>query len=126
MKFLADENFPGVALRTLHQRGIDIRVVPGGLKGTADAELLQYVKRESRVLVTMDKDFGELIFRRFHGTLGIVFFRLPDLPAPASIDRIVTILASGAEFTGRFTTVEENKIRTRVLSSIGMNENEQS
>jgi predicted nuclease of predicted toxin-antitoxin system len=57
---LADENVPLASIQQLRADGCDIEQV---LPGAADAAILQQGRRDQRVLVTFDRDFGELIFR---------------------------------------------------------------
>lgn len=60
MRFLADENFPGNAVTALQARGHDIVWIRTAAPGGKDEEILAWAVREERVLLTFDKDFGEL------------------------------------------------------------------
>ena len=60
MRFLADENFPGNAVTALQARGHDIVWIRTAAPGSKDEEILAWAVREERVLLTFDKDFGEL------------------------------------------------------------------
>jgi predicted nuclease of predicted toxin-antitoxin system len=62
MLFLADEDFPGIAVHWLRQAGPDVLWARTDLPGKADAVLLATAQAESRVILTCDKDFGELAF----------------------------------------------------------------
>ena len=61
MRFLADENFPGPAVRALEASGHDVVWVRLVAPGAADAQVLARASREARILLTFDKDFGEFI-----------------------------------------------------------------
>lgn len=63
MRFLADENFPGGAVTALQARGHDIVWVRTAAPGSIDEDVLAWATREDRVLLTFDKDFGELACR---------------------------------------------------------------
>jgi predicted nuclease of predicted toxin-antitoxin system len=58
MRFLADENFPGAA--ALRAAGSDVVWVRIAAPGSSDSEILAWAAREERILLTFDKDFGEL------------------------------------------------------------------
>ncbi len=60
MRFLADENFPGPAVTALAELGHDIIWVRTAAPGMPDREVLAWTARESRILLTFDKDFGDL------------------------------------------------------------------
>jgi predicted nuclease of predicted toxin-antitoxin system len=60
MRFLANENFPGSAVAALKAGGHDVVWVRIAAPGAADREVLTWAAREERVLLTFDKDFGEL------------------------------------------------------------------
>jgi len=62
MLFLADEDFPGIAVRWLRQAGHDVLWARTDMPGKADAALLAAAQTESCVILTCDKDFGGLAF----------------------------------------------------------------
>ena len=62
MLFLADEDFPGIGVRWLRDAGHDVIWARTHMPGKADSELLAAAQRDSRVVLTCDKDFGELAF----------------------------------------------------------------
>src|SRR5436309_2206170 len=66
MRFLANENFPGAAVKALVAAGHDVVWVRIAAPGTTDPDVLAWAGREERILLTFDKDFGELasVFRR--------------------------------------------------------------
>jgi predicted nuclease of predicted toxin-antitoxin system len=63
LRSLADENFPSAAVAALKAAGDDIAWVSLTAPGAADADVLAIAVREGRVLLTFDKDFGELAAR---------------------------------------------------------------
>jgi predicted nuclease of predicted toxin-antitoxin system len=60
MRFLAHENIPRVAVTALNAGGHDVVWVRSAAPGTPDSDVLAWASRESRILLTFDKDFGEL------------------------------------------------------------------
>ena len=63
MRFLADENFLGVAVKTLRQQGHDVVWMQTHAPGSSDVDVLAIAEAENRILLTFDRDFGELAFR---------------------------------------------------------------
>jgi predicted nuclease of predicted toxin-antitoxin system len=60
MRFLANENFPGAAVKALEALGHNVVWVRVAAPGATDPDVLAWAAREERILLTFDKDFGEL------------------------------------------------------------------
>jgi predicted nuclease of predicted toxin-antitoxin system len=60
MRFLANENFPGAAVTALEAAGHDVVWIRTAAPGAIDRDVLAWAAREERILLTFDKDFGEL------------------------------------------------------------------
>lgn len=85
MRFLANENFPGEAVAALRRGGYDVAWVRTDAPGASDQDILGRAQREKRVLVTFDKDFGELAWRAsLPAESGVVLFRIP-MPGPSRV-----------------------------------------
>jgi hypothetical protein len=71
---------------------------------------------ESRILLTFDKDFGELAWRAgLPVTCGVILFRLP-VPLPAEVGRTIAEIISGRDdWAGHFAVIEPGRIRMRLL-----------
>jgi predicted nuclease of predicted toxin-antitoxin system len=77
MKFKADENFPRQAVTTLRDAGFEVSWISEEAAGANDDEVLALCSAKKRILLTLDKDFGELAFRRrLPAECGIVLFRV--------------------------------------------------
>ena len=63
MLFLANENFPGEAVEALRREGHDVAWVRIDAPGISDEEVLKRAQIDNRVVLTFDKDFGELALR---------------------------------------------------------------
>jgi predicted nuclease of predicted toxin-antitoxin system len=63
MRILADENIPGDAVAALRECGHDVAWVRADAPGSSDIVVIARAQAENRILVTFDKDFGELAFR---------------------------------------------------------------
>lgn len=116
MRFLANENFPGDAVAALRAAGHDVVWVRTEAPGGTDTDVLATAQRETRVLLTFDKDFGELAWRRrLPAASGIVLLRIP-MPSPSSVgEALMAILSSREDWAGHFAVVERARIRMRPL-----------
>jgi predicted nuclease of predicted toxin-antitoxin system len=116
MRFLANENFPGGAVRALAAVGHDVAWVRTAAPGAKDEDVLAWAMREDRVLLTFDQDFGELAWRAgLPASCGIVLFRIP-MPAAANVGAaIVAMLARRTDWAGHFSVVQPGRIRMRPL-----------
>jgi predicted nuclease of predicted toxin-antitoxin system len=116
MRILANENFPGDAVTALRQRGHDVVWVRTDAPGSRDVEILARAQREERIVVTFDKDFGELAFRSgLPASSGIILFRI-SAPSAAHVARVaVAALASRNDWAGHFAVVEDRRIRMTPL-----------
>jgi predicted nuclease of predicted toxin-antitoxin system len=116
MLFLANENFPGEAVEALRQEGHDVAWVRIDAPGAADQEVLKRAQTEARVLLTFDKDFGELAFRTgLPATSGIILFRIP-ISSAGQVARIaVAALRSRQDWAGHFSVIEQGRIRMTAL-----------
>lgn len=77
MRLLVNENISRTVVADLRQSGHDVLSAKESLRGQSDQSLLARAVEESRVLVTQDKDFGELAWRsRLPATCGVLLFRL--------------------------------------------------
>jgi hypothetical protein len=116
MRFLADENFPGAAVAAFEAAGHDIVWVRTAIPGASDADVLMAADREDRVLLTFDKDFGELAARSaLPAGCGIILFRLPPPRSEPAARRLVIRIAARDDWGGHFSVIEPARIRMRQL-----------
>ncbi len=116
MRFLADENFPGSAVVALEAEGNDVAWVRVLAPGISDEAVMTWAVRETRILLTFDKDFGELTRNAgLPAACGVVLFRMP-MPKPDIIgSQLARLLASRTDWAGHFSVIEPGRIRMRRL-----------
>jgi len=115
MNLLANENFPRSAVEALRAAGHDVVWVRTDMTG-ADDEVLARAQVDGRVLLSFDKDFGELAFRAgLPATCGVVLFRFAPVSPEFVAERVVTTMAGSTPWVGHFAVVEETRIRLRPL-----------
>lgn len=118
MRILANENLPRVAVAALRARGHDVNWVRTSAPGASDREVLKAAITEARLLVTFDKDFGELVFREgISGSHSIVLLRI-TLTSPSQLaNAIVRAMESRTDWAGHFSVIEDDRIRMVPLPS---------
>jgi predicted nuclease of predicted toxin-antitoxin system len=118
MRFLANENFPGDAVSALQARGHDVVWVRTSAPGSSDIEVLNYAQREDRILITFDKDFGELAFRSgLPSSSGIILFRIATRSAAYVAKVAIAALESRSNWAGAFSVINDDRIRMTPLPS---------
>jgi len=116
MKLLANENFPGEAVRVMRQRGHDVLWIRETHAGIPDTSVLAIAVSQGRVLPTFDKDFGELAFKsRLPASVGIILFRIRKQSPEIIARRTADILAGRTDWSGQFSVVEDDRIRMTAL-----------
>ncbi len=118
MRFLVDECTGPAVARWLQGQGHDVFSVYEAARGMADDDVLAKAFREGWILITNDKDFGEMVFRQHRPHHGIVFLRLDDERAASKIDAVRRVLATYAEdLPGAFVVVTEQQVRFAAIQS---------
>lgn len=111
-RYLANENFPAVMVRQLRRQGHDVLHAAETLVSAPDNEVLQAALSQDRVLLTFDRDFGELVFRyRKPPAPGIVLFRLGSLPPEALLNFLQAFFSSQPTLRGYFTVASPGHFR---------------
>ncbi len=112
-RFLADENFPRALARILRASGYDLAHVHDFMAGADDPAVAAEAASRGAILLTFDRDFGELTFHRRLASAGIVLFRLGRQPADVIFSHVQAFLASQPSLRGYFTVVTVNQVRQR-------------
>jgi predicted nuclease of predicted toxin-antitoxin system len=116
MRFLANENFPGATVSALVAAGHDVVWIRTAAPGIADSDVLAWAAREGRILLTFDKDFGELATRAvMPPACGVILLRVP-MPKPRDVgQRLANIITGRDDWAGYFSVIEPGRIRMRPL-----------
>jgi len=114
MKFLVDESCEYPLVSFLRNLGFDILSVAEEFPSLEDKEVLKVAIKEKRIIITNDKDFGELIFYQKKKPQGVILFRLKEENARSKIKRLETILKRfKKKLKDRFVVVTPTKVRFR-------------
>jgi len=117
MRFLADESCDGAVIRAVRDAGHDVSSVRDTMRGATDRSVLEAALRERRLLLTEDKDFGELVFARGAPSLGVLLLRYPQAARLRLARKVVGLVAiRGAELVGTFVVIGPSRTRIRRIS----------
>jgi predicted nuclease of predicted toxin-antitoxin system len=117
MKFFADENIARAIVIWLRNKGYDVAFTAEIQPGAPDADWLREAQGGERVIITSDKDFGELIFRDHLNSHGVILLRMEELTIAERIERLQSVWSViEANPAGKFIVITEHKIRVRPLA----------
>jgi predicted nuclease of predicted toxin-antitoxin system len=114
---LADENFSLASVARLRSDGFDVVAISELAPGMPDVDVLRIACEQNRVLITFDRDFGELIYRDLAPVPpGVIYLRIaassPEEPAKVVADLLGD---ASVEILGRFSVVTGDGVRQRAL-----------
>ena len=116
MRWLADECVDAALVRHLRAGGHDVIYAAEVAAGTTDAQILRRANDEHRLLLTEDKDFGELVFRLRMTVPGLVLMRIPPERYLVKWTRLdAAVQRFGQRLFGRYVVIEEARLRSRPL-----------
>jgi len=114
MKFLVDECTGTSVVACLRDEGHDAVAVVEVMPEADDDEILARAVSEGRIVVTNDKDFGELVYRSGWEHRGVVLLRLRDERAENKVRMMKVALAQvGERLRNHYVVVTEAGIRVR-------------
>ena len=117
MRLLANENISATVVRGLRREGHDVLSAKESMRSEPDKELLARAQAEGRILVTHDKDFGELVYRCGRATHGVLLIRLAGLSPAAKAELVSAVVRDrGGEMVRAFSVVSPGQVRVRRLT----------
>lgn len=115
MKFLANENFPFPSINLLKQAGYIVESVSDEYSGISDFQVIEKANAGGLIILTFDKDYGEIVFR--HGLEkppAIIFFRFKGENPETAGELLITLLRNKDLLVeNRFTVIEKDGLRQR-------------
>jgi len=114
LRLLLDENIGIRVYEELRRRGFNVQSIMLKRRGAEDVEIIGVAKAHSKVIVTMDKDFGYLAISQ--NPPGLILLRLRDPRIPNRLRAILRALELGKKLYGYITIVTETVIRRRPLN----------
>lgn len=116
MIFLADEGVDGPIVYLLRDNGYDVTYVAELAEGIDDEAVLKMAEEDKRILITRDKDFGELVYRLQKLHSGIILTRLSGIDAETKAKMVLKVIEEYSEdLYGSFTVIQPGIVRIRLL-----------
>ncbi|MGE5340952.1 MAG: DUF5615 family PIN-like protein [Candidatus Omnitrophota bacterium] len=113
-KFLADECFSFLLTATLRDRGYDVLWVGEINPGIDDTEVFEISRKDGRIILTEDKDFGELAIRFGHKAKGIILLRIDPEKIELRERMILELFKNFPDkLEGHLITIDDEKFRFR-------------
>jgi predicted nuclease of predicted toxin-antitoxin system len=118
MRLLVNENVSAGVIQALREHGHDILSAKESMRSKADEVILAQAQTEQRLVVTHDKDFGELAFRvGLPSGSGIILLRLTGTNSDDDNRRAIQAIESRKDWAGHFSVATDDRIRMRPLIS---------
>ncbi len=116
LSLLADENIDQRLVSSLRLAGISVYSVAELSPGITDEEVMKLSENLGALILTDDKDFGEIVFRKQRSCPGIVLLRLIGVDYSHKADQVIQVIDKcGSEMTGKFVVITEETVRMRKL-----------
>lgn len=112
MQILADESCARPTIESLRAAGHDVVSIAEIAAGSSDEDVLARAHAERRILITEDRDFGELIYAKGNPSPGVILIRFQGPTTSAKTAALVeTVAILGTRLLGAFVVVEPGRIR---------------
>ena len=119
MRIIANENISRSVIRKLRENGHNVLSIKESLIGASDPAVLALAQSEKRIIITHDKDFGELAFcSNLPSDSGVILFRISGTSPDIDNQRIIVVLESRTDWEGLFSVVDDFRIRMGPLPVI--------
>jgi predicted nuclease of predicted toxin-antitoxin system len=114
MRWLADECVAAAVVALLRADGHDVVYVAEVAAGLSDTDVVKLALQENRLLLTEDKDFGDLVFRRERAVPGVVLMRIDTDNSRLKAARLAAAIDQyGEKLFGRYMVIEQGRFRSR-------------
>ena len=117
MNLVADESVDSGITEGLRKKGINVFSIAEEAGGIKDTEVLELAVKNNALLITEDKDFGELAFRLKFQHKGILLIRLSEVPRNERLSLAVeTVFSNLNKLKGNFSVLTKNGLRIKILN----------
>ena len=114
MNLLADEGVDKPIVDRLRQDGHEVAYIAEMSPGIDDDTILRQANDNGALLLTLDKDFGELVFRQGLVHAGVILIRLAGLHPSTKADVVATAIAEHVtKLFNTFSVISPGSIRIR-------------
>ena len=114
---LADENIHADIIIALRQHGYNVYSVKENKRGERDINIAAFSVETPRIILTSDKDFGEIVFAQKKPVAGVILLRFSFNDRQLIILRLINFLETEkpANLYNKFVTITIQKIRVKIL-----------
>ncbi len=107
-------------MNLLREAGYEVAAVIQDSPGAKDSEVLKRAVTEQRIVLTFDRDYGQLIYRaRLSAPKGVVYFRFDPLTPEEPAQQLLALLEQKTiSLEGKFTVLERGRVRQRPISTL--------
>ncbi|MBK7410052.1 MAG: DUF5615 family PIN-like protein [Saprospirales bacterium] len=113
-KFLADESVDFRIVTHLREDGYEIEAIVEINPSIDDEEVLNLANEMEAILLTEDKDFGELTYRLKKPNKGIILIRMSGIQIEEKIEKVSQVLENYLQdLRGKFTVISKDKVRIK-------------
>jgi len=114
VKLVVDVGVGTAVEKRLLAQGHDVLAVRDLNPHLPDEEILERAVQEQRLVLTMDKDFGELVHRSGRRHAGVLLLRLEAADSTTKVAVVRRIFEQhGAKLPGKFAVYRRGRLRIR-------------
>lgn len=117
MNFVADESIDQAIVAALRKSGHNVQYVAELAPGISDSMILDSANKTSSVIITADKDFGDLVYRQKYLNPGIILLRLAGLSRGQKVEIVINAITQyGDNLLGKFSVISPSTMRIRNIN----------
>jgi len=117
LRFLVDVGVGKGIEKYLLEEGYDTKAVRDIDPRMEDEEIIRVAVAENRMVVTMDKDFGELVYHSSMRHCGVMLLRLEDAPGPEKLQVFKYIIKNySSRIKDSFCVFQNNRLRIKKIN----------
>jgi predicted nuclease of predicted toxin-antitoxin system len=112
MRLIADESCDFTIVRGLRAAKHDVLSIAETSAGAGDQHVIETASRERRLLITEDKDFGQLVFAAARDNSGVILVRYPVTARSGLMSAVLALLSQQREsLYSSFVVMEPGRVR---------------
>ena len=118
MNLIADESVDFGIISGLRKGGFEIYAIIEESPGITDQEVIEIAISRNGLLITEDKDFGELTYRLKHKHKGILLIRLSDIPRKERINLVIELIKKYSDkLENKFSVLTKKGLRIKTAQN---------
>lgn len=114
MRFIIDENIAKKVVDFLKSKKYPVKHITDIQIGLDDFEILDLAHLRNSVLITFDKDFGELVFKYNRSHKGVIFLKLEDQTSDNAIKALTKLFKQASRIKENFVVISEKQGKFKI------------